>query len=48
MNNIEKYIKHFRTITKHKFYVMKFCFKCGKYKRGLMHDLSKYGITEFF
>ena len=47
MNNIEKYIKHFKTITKHKFYVMKFCFKCGKIKRGLLHDLSKYGITEF-
>lgn len=47
MSNIEKYLKHFETITKHKFYVMKFCFKCGKYKRGLLHDLSKYGITEF-
>lgn len=48
MNNIEKYLKHFKTITKHKFYVMKFCFKCGKYKRGLLHDLSKFGPTEFF
>ena len=47
MSNIEKYLKHFKTITKHKFYVMKFCFKCGKFKRGLLHDLSKYGITEF-
>lgn len=26
MNNIEKYIKHFKTITKHKFYVMQFYF----------------------
>lgn len=43
-----KYIKHFITITKHKHYVMKFCFKCGLYKRGIMHDLSKYSITEFF
>lgn len=42
-----KYIKHFKTITKHKYYVMKFCFKCGFYKRGLLHDLSKYGKTEF-
>lgn len=47
MSNLEKYLKHFKTITKHKFYVMKFCFKCGKIKRGLLHDLSKYGITEF-
>ena len=45
---MKKYIKHFITITKHKYYVMKFCFKCGIYKRGIMHDLSKYGITEFF
>ena len=43
-----KYIKHLKTITKHKLYVMKFCFKCGQYKRGLLHDLSKFGPTEFF
>ena len=48
MNNIEKYIKHFKTITKHRYYVRKFCFKCGFYKRGLLHDLSKYSFTEFF
>lgn len=42
-----KYWKHFKTITKHKWIVMKLCFKCGLIKRGLMHDLSKYGITEF-
>ena len=44
---MKKYIKHFKTITKHKYYVMKFCFKCGFYKRGILHDLSKYGLTEF-
>lgn len=44
---MNKYIKHFITITKHKYYVGKFCFKCGFYKRGLLHDLSKYGKTEF-
>lgn len=27
---------------------MKFCFKCGQLKRGLLHDLSKFGTTEFF
>ena len=26
---------------------MNLCFKCGRIKRGLMHDLSKYGVTEF-
>lgn len=45
---MNKYIKHFITIAKHRYYVRKFCFKCGFYKRGLLHDLSKYGKTEFF
>lgn len=39
--------KHFKTITKHKWIVMKLCFKCGLIKQGLLHDLSKYGKTEF-
>lgn len=43
-----KYIKHFITITQHKFIVMKLCFKCGMIKRGLLHDLSKYSFIEFF
>lgn len=41
-----KLLGHLKTITKHKFTVMKLCFKCGQFKRGIMHDLSKYGITE--
>lgn len=44
---MNKYWRHFCTITKHKWVVMKLCFKCGLLKRGLLHDLSKYGITEF-
>lgn len=42
-----KALKHLKTISKHKYYVMKFCFKCGMIKRGLLHDLSKFGPTEF-
>ena len=38
---------HFKTITKHKLMVMKYCFKIGLYKQGLLHDLSKYSWTEF-
>ncbi len=45
---MKKYIKHFITITRHIHYVRKFCFKCGYYKRGLLHDLSKYSLVEFF
>ncbi len=41
-------IKHFITITKHRHLVMHYCFKCGLYKQGLLHDLSKYGFTEFW
>lgn len=42
-----KALEHFRTITKHKMLVMEECFKVGLYKQGLLHDLSKYGWTEF-
>lgn len=42
-----KAVQHFRTITKHKFLVMKECFRVGLYKQGLLHDLSKYSWTEF-
>lgn len=38
---------HFKTITSHKFLVMKYCFKVGLYKQGFLHDLSKYSPTEF-
>lgn len=38
---------HFRTITSHKLLVMKYCFKVGLYRQGLLHDMSKYGPKEF-
>ena len=38
---------HFKTITSHKLLVMKYCFKIGLYRQGLLHDLSKYSPTEF-
>lgn len=44
---MNKYWKHFKTITKHRWIVFKLCCKCGLFKRGLLHDLSKYGPTEF-
>ncbi len=40
-------IKHFITITRHRHKVMINCFRCGLIKQGLLHDLSKYGFTEF-
>ena len=38
---------HFKTITTHKWLVMKNCFRIGLYRQGLLHDLSKYSWTEF-
>ena len=38
---------HFKTITKHKLMVMRYCFRIGLYKQGLLHDLSKYSPAEF-
>lgn len=42
-----KTVRHFCTITKHKLLVMKYCFRVGLYRQGLLHDLSKYSWTEF-
>ena len=38
---------HLNTVNNHRREVRKLCFKCGLYKQGLMHDLSKYSPTEF-
>ena len=42
-----KWYRHLKTINRHKWMVMKNCFRCGLYKQGLLHDLSKYSWTEF-
>ena len=42
-----KWWKHLKTINHHKRLVMKYCFRLGMYKQGLLHDLSKYSPTEF-
>ncbi len=42
------YLGHFKTITSHKLMVMKYCFRVGLYRQGLLHDLSKYSPTEFW
>lgn len=40
--------QHFKTITQHRWHVMKGCFRVGLYWQGLTHDLSKYSPSEFF
>ncbi|MBQ7781759.1 MAG: catalase [Lachnospiraceae bacterium] len=42
-----KAVQHFKTITYHKWLVLKGCFAVGLYKQGLLHDMSKYSPTEF-
>ncbi len=44
----DRFIGHFKTITHHKMLVMKYCFRAGLYKQGILHDLSKYTPSEFF
>lgn len=38
---------HLKTITRHKIIVMRHCFRVGLYFQGIMHDMSKYSLTEF-
>ena len=45
---IKKIWRHLKTITQHKLVVMKYCFRVGLYKQGLLHDLSKYSPEEFW
>lgn len=44
---MNKYFKHLSTIIRHKYFVMKECFKVGLFWQGIVHDLSKFGIAEF-
>lgn len=42
-----KIYQHFKTISYHKWLVMKGCFSIGLFRQGLCHDLSKYTPAEF-
>lgn len=44
---MKKFLKHLKTIVKHKHAVMKCCFKMGIPLRGILHDLSKFTWKEF-
>lgn len=41
------WVKHLKTINKHRRLVRRGCFKCGLFWQGLTHDLSKYSRVEF-
>ncbi len=38
---------HFRTVSRHRNLVMRYCFRAGLFRQGLLHDLSKFSWTEF-
>jgi len=40
-------IGHFKTITRHRHLVCRYCMRLGLTWQGLTHDLSKYSPTEF-
>lgn len=47
-STVYKAVRHLETISAHRLEVMKNCFKCGLYRQGLLHDLSKYSPAELF
>lgn len=47
MNTFQRFIGHFKTITKHRHKVIAHCYKAGIFRQGLKHDLSKYSPAEF-
>ena len=44
---MKKYIKYFNTICKHKWYVFIECCKLGIIWQGIIHDMSKFSLSEF-
>lgn len=44
----QKITGHLRTVHNHRKLVRKYCFMCGLYYQGLVHDLSKYSPSELF
>ena len=42
-----KVIRHFKTVCKHKWYVLKECAACGILWQGITHDISKFSRAEF-
>lgn len=44
---LQRFFGHLGTVLKHKRYVAQGCFRCGLYRQGLLHDLSKFSPSEF-
>jgi len=48
MISIKNCYLHLVKILTHKYWVCYYCFKCGLYWQGIIHDLSKFSFIEFF
>ena len=46
-NYMKNAIGHFNTITRHRHAVIRHCLRAGIFWQGMLHDLSKYTLTEF-
>ncbi len=44
---VKKFFGHLHVVNRHRFKVFCLCFRAGVVWRGLLHDLSKYSLTEF-
>ena len=44
---MNKYLKYFKTICIHKWYVFIECYKQGIIWQGIIHDMSKFSSSEF-
>lgn len=44
---MKKYVKYLSYVLRHKYYVSVECFKKGLLWRGLVHDISKFRLSEF-
>ncbi len=45
---MSKYIKNLWYVVQHKWFVLIECWKEGLYWQGIIHDLSKFSVTEFY
>lgn len=44
---LSNFLGHLSTVVNHRHKVMEHCFKAGIIRRGMLHDLSKFSLTEF-
>ena len=44
---IANFVKHFKKVCTHKYWVFRYCVKAGIPFQGLFHDMSKFSPTEF-